>query len=71
MIAKRVIEDIEIGDSVILPSDTQREFRPVVSTESSQVFGEKKCGYYITVRGLLKSYFGYEGEEIPYMTPGE
>jgi hypothetical protein len=66
MTIKRVIEDLEIGDLVILPSDDDREWRSVVSTEADQVFGEKKCGYYISVRGIMQPYFGYEGEEIPY-----
>lgn len=71
MISKKSMEDVEIGDLVILPVDPEREFRSVVSTEASQVFGERKCGYYIMVRGLTETYFGYEDEQIPFLEPEE
>lgn len=69
MSSEREIEYLEIGDLVILPDDEERAWRPVLSTESCQVFGEKKPGYYVTVRGIPKAYFGYEGELLPYLEP--
>lgn len=71
MSSKKAMEDIEIGDLVIVPHDEDREYRPVVSTEADQVFGEKKCGYYVTVRGIIEPHFGYEDETLPYMEPSE
>jgi hypothetical protein len=66
MAIKKAIEDLEIGDLVILPSDDDREWRSVVTTEADKVPGQKKCGHHITVRGIIEPYVGYEGEEIPY-----
>lgn len=63
MANKRLIEDLEIGDQVILPSDVDREWRSVVSTEM------RALRYHISVRGIIKPYVGCEGEEIPYREP--